>query len=122
MKPMETKRQKQIAKTVQLAMNDVFREHGAELFGQALVTITDVFVTKDLQLARIYLSFLNTDKEQEIIKTFRANSTQLRTLLAAKIRNKVRLIPQLEFFKDEAIERSERLDDIFKQIKKDKPD
>ena len=46
------------------------------------------------------------------------NNKLIRGLLGNKIRNKVRTIPQLEFFRDETLEEVQNLERIFNEIKK----
>lgn len=113
---MDSIRQKQIAKMVQAALSEVFLSEAREILGQAMVTVSNVKVTPDLLLARAYLSIYNTDKPDEILGFIQYNSRELRRLVGSKIKNKVRRIPELEFYRDDTLDEVFKMEDLFKQI------
>lgn len=113
---MDSIRQKQIAKMVQAALSEVFISEAREILGQAMVTVSNVKVTPDLLLARAYLSIYNTDKPDEILGFIQYNGRELRRLVGSKIKNKVRRIPELEFYRDDTLDEVFKMEDLFKQI------
>jgi len=84
-----------------------------------LVTITKVRVTPDLALARIFLSFFNSTNSQLALQTIKLHASEIRYKLGARIKDQVRIIPQLEFFIDDTSEYVERMDKIFDKISKE---
>jgi ribosome-binding factor A len=117
MKPMETKRQKQVARELQRAMGEIFQAHSSELFQGELVTITDVMVTKDLLIAKFYISIFNEAKRDELFKVIQANVPQIRQILANQLRNSFRRIPEVEFFIDDTLDQVFKMENLFKEIK-----
>ena len=122
MKPMETKRQKQVARELQRVMGEIFQENSAELFEGELVTITDVMVTKDLLIAKFYISIFKEEKRNQFFDVIQANLAPLRKVLANKIRNSFRRVPEIEFMMDDTLDEVFKMEQLFRSIKKDKGD
>jgi ribosome-binding factor A len=101
---MESKRQQKFARQIQKDLSDIFQKNMRGAFGNAFITITEVRMTPDLGLARAYLSFMLTNDKQGLLLEIREKTKQIRTVLAAKIRHQVRIIPELEFYMDDTAE------------------
>lgn len=115
---MESIKQRQVAKTIQIAMSEVVQKDLGGILGGAMLTISGVRVTPDLYTARIYVSIYNHAKPDTVLDNLDKNNKMIRGLLGNKIKNKVRSIPQLEFFKDDTLEDVQNLERIFSEIKK----
>jgi ribosome-binding factor A len=115
---MESIRQRQVAKTIQISMSEIVQQELTHILEGAMVTISGVRITPDLFTARIYVSIYNHKTPDAILDILDKNNKFIRGLLGKKIRNKVRSIPQLEFFKDDTLEDVQNLERIFDEIKK----
>ena len=115
----ESKRQQRFAGVIQQDLAELFQREGNAWAPGAFVTVTKVRVTPDLAIARAYLSFLNTKTAQEDIKKIKSKSSEIRYKLGAKIKNQVRIVPQLEFFLDDTNEYVEHMDKLFDEISKE---
>lgn len=115
---METIRQRQVAKTIQIIMSEIVQKDLTTILDGAMVTISGVRVTPDLYTARVYVSIYNHKNPDAVLDSLDKNNKMIRGLLGNKIRNKVRSIPQLEFFKDDTLEDVQNLERIFGEIKK----
>jgi len=116
---MESKRQLQVANLIKLGLSEVFSREGTYFYGSAFVTIYDVKMTPDLQIARVYLSIYNSDK-QETLDSINTNHHLIKKSLVQRIRNKLRLMPQLEFYLDETLDEVFKMDALFEKIKKER--
>ncbi len=116
---MESKRQQKFAGVIQEDLAVIFQREGMNILPNTLVTITKVRVTPDLALARIFLSFFNNANAQQALQTIKLHASEIRYKLGARIKDQVRIIPQLEFFIDDTSEYVERMDKIFDKIHKD---
>jgi ribosome-binding factor A len=114
---MESIRQKQVAKIIQVALSEVFMFEAREILDGAMVSVTSVRMAPDLLQGRVYLSIYNTAKPDEILAYIRHNERELRKLLGTKIRNKVRRIPELSYFRDDTMDEVVKLEGIFNEIK-----
>ena len=84
-----------------------------------IVTIVDVKVTADLSIARIYVSIIGTDEQQEKAMDFLRDETKsIRMILSSKIRHQFRRIPELEFFEDHLYERATRIEQLLNEVRK----
>ncbi|MNZ71063.1 Ribosome-binding factor A [compost metagenome] len=115
---MESKRQLKFARQIQKDLADLFQQEGSSFFPNNFVTVTKVRVTPDLGLARIYLSFLNTSTAQQSINSVKAQQGEIRYKLGKRIKDQVRVIPELEFFIDDTQEYVSKMNKIFEEIDK----
>jgi ribosome-binding factor A len=116
---MESKRQQKFAGVIQEDLAAIFQREGMNYLPNTLVTITKVRVTPDLAIARIFLSFLGNANVQTALHTIKSHASEIRYKLGARIKDQVRIIPQLEFFVDDTSEYVERMDKIFDKISKE---
>lgn len=110
---MESKRQQKFARQIQKDLGDIFQKEMRSNFGEAFITVTDVKVSPDLGLARAYLSFLLVDDKQALLSQIQEKTKAIRQILANKIRNQVRVIPELQFFIDDTSEYAAKMDALF---------
>lgn len=111
---MTTRRQRRVAELIH-------RELGRLLMREVRdprlsdVTITEVRITPDLLLARVYFSVLG-DKETEekaLVALERAGG-YLRTQLAERV--SLRFVPELNFMLDKSAEYGRRIEELLDQI------
>ena len=118
---MESIRQQQVNKTLQIALSEIFQREVSEILGRAMVTISSIRITPDLYTARVNLSIYNIPNPNELLEKIINNKKEIRGLLGRKIRNKVRSIPELEFYRDDTMDEVIKLDHLFKELnEKDK--
>lgn len=87
----------------------------------SFITITEVDVTPDLMIAKVYVSVYAPGKDEEAIFThLEEHVAEIRKELAGKIRHQVRRIPELEFLKDETAEYAEKMEGLFQKIRKER--
>lgn len=115
---MESKRQLQVGELVKRNFSIVLRDEGTYIFGaQALVTVTEVKMSPDLSLAKIYLSVFNTDDKQTVILEMEEHTTRLRQALGVRLSRHVRRIPEINFYLDDTLDEMYRLQQVFQKIK-----
>jgi len=116
---MESKRQQKFAGVIQQDLAEIFQREGMNFLPNTLVTITKVRVTPDLAIARVFLSFFNSTDAAASLSSVKAHASEIRYKLGAKIKNQVRVVPQLEFFVDDTNDYVEKMDQLFVQISKE---
>jgi ribosome-binding factor A len=117
----EGKRQKQIAGLLNEEMNTIFQKLGLNMIDGGLVSISSVKVTPDLLEARFYLSFFQVKDVNAALKKIEDRHHDIKKDLAAKVRNQLRNIPVLRFYKDDTLEHVFKMEEIFKKISEEKP-
>ena len=115
---MESKRQKQIAELVRRNFSSVLQSEGGYIYGtQALVTVTNVKMSPDMSIAKIYLSVYNVEDKQTVILEMEEHQPRLRQSLANRIKKHVRRIPDVHFYLDDTLDEMYRLNALFHRLK-----
>lgn len=83
---------------------------------QTLIEVTDVRVTPDLQQVRAYVLVVPSGRQEFVVRYLNQYQRILRHKLAQRIRHRVRVIPQLQFFLDEVELRARRVEEILRQL------
>ena len=111
---MKGKRALQVAETIKRNFGIVLQAEGGYIYGNdALVTVTNVKMSPDMSIAKIYLSVFNIDDKQNVILHMNENYPRLRSELANRIKRHVRRIPQLDFYLDDTLDEMWRLNHLF---------
>ena len=114
---METKRQRQVAETVKRHFTTVLQQEGGYIYGSAtLVTVTEVKMTPDLGIAKIYLSVFNREDKPNVILELESNYHRLRQTFGQRVRKHMRRIPNLSFYLDETLDEMYRLNAGFDRL------
>ncbi|HAS46386.1 MAG TPA: 30S ribosome-binding factor RbfA [Microscillaceae bacterium] len=113
---MESKRQQKFARLIQRDLADIFQKEVKHIFGKNFVTITGVRVTPDLGIAYVYMSILAAKDKQAVVDLAEENNKTIRQVLARKIKNQVRAIPELRFFLDDTSDYVEKMDQLFDNL------
>lgn len=116
---MESKRQQKFAGVIQKDLAEIFQREGMNFLPNIMVTITRVRVTPDLAIARVYLSFFNSNNNALALSTIKSHASEIRYKLGSRIKDQARIVPQLDFFVDDTNEYVERMDKIFDKISKE---
>jgi ribosome-binding factor A len=114
---MESIRQKQVAETVKRHFSFVLQQEASYMTSEeALITVTNVKMTPDLSIAKIYLSIFNTENKQETLLELEDNMGRLRQALGSRLRNHLRRIPELDLFIDDTLDEMYRLNALFDRL------
>ncbi len=114
---METKRQLQVAELIKRHFSIVLQNEGSYVYGaEPLVTVTQVKVTPDFNLAKIYLSVYNTEHKQGVILELEEHIARLKQALSFRIRKQMRRIPDIAFFLDDTLDEMYRLRALFGRL------
>ncbi len=117
---MQSKRQLQVASLIKRNFGTVLQREGSYIYGsEVLVTVTNVSVTPDLSLCKIYLSVFNTENKQSVILLLDEQIHQLKQSLAHRIRKHIRRIPDISVYLDETLDEMYRLNKVFGKLKED---
>lgn len=108
--PREFSRSDRVAAQIQREMADLIRTQvkAPEL---GMITLSDVELSRDLAVAKLYVSFLAASlPPNQCIKRLADFVPELRRQLGKRIR--IRVLPELRFAYDDSIERGMRMDSL----------
>ena len=114
---MDTKRQKQVAETVKRHFTMILQQEGSYIYGAGtLVTVTEVKMSPDLGITKIYLSVFNREDKANVILELESQYRRLRQSFGQRVRKHMRRVPNLSFFLDETLDEMYRLNQSFDQV------
>jgi ribosome-binding factor A len=114
---METKRQKQVAEVIKRNFGTLLTQEGSYFYGtEAFVTVTQVKMSPDLGIAKIYLSVFNVLDKQTVILEMENNLFQIKQSFYSKIRKQLRRMPELQFYLDDTLDEMYRLNNLFNKL------
>ena len=114
---MESKRQLQVAELIKRNFGLVLQQEGGYIYGpEPLVTVTNVKISPDFSIAKIYLSIYNTENKQAVILEMEEATTRLKQSLTQRVRKHIRRIPDIAFYMDDTLDEMYRLNDLFNRL------
>lgn len=111
---METNRQRKISRLIQKDLGEILQIGGRDWFPGALVTVTQVKVTSDLSIARVYVSIFGKDAE-ETLRQIGMHGKEIRRLLGIRVKHQLRQVPELRFFIDDSLDYIENIEKLLKE-------
>ena len=108
---MQEKRQKKIARLLQKELSVIFQEQTRSMHG-VMVSVTRVKISPDLSVCTAYLSIFPSERGEEILNNIEANNKSVRYTLGQRVRNQLRIIPELRFFIDDSLDYIDRIDEL----------
>ena len=112
---MDNKRTKRVAKELQKEISSILANDIKDPRIGSLVSITDVELSKDLEMAKVYVSsFGDRNEREDIIEGLENASGFIKRELG--IRLKLRNIPDLRFLIDDSIERGIYMDKLISDV------
>jgi ribosome-binding factor A len=117
----ESKRQKQVGSLLNEELNDIFRRLNLTMLDGGMVSISSVKVTPDLLEARVYLSLFQVKNADDVMKKIEDRAWDIKRELTARVKQQLRRMPELKFFRDDTLDHAFKMEELFKQINKDNP-
>jgi ribosome-binding factor A len=113
---MSTIRQSKVARVIQKDVADIFQKEMKNAFGSGLISVTHVFMSPDLSFAKIYLSLFGVQDKEKMLKGIRFEVKEIRRLLGMKIKQQLRIVPEIAFFLDESADYADKMEKVFSTI------
>ena len=108
---MQETRQNKIARLLQKELSVIFQEQTRSMHG-VMVSVTRVKSSPDLSVCTAYLSIFPSERGEEILSNIEANNKSVRYNLGQRVRNQLRIIPELRFFIDDSLDYIDRIDEL----------
>ena len=112
----QTPRQKKIASALQKELSTMLQETIRDQgITNLLVSVTKVYVTVDLSLAKIFLSIFPKNKAKKYLNGIQENAFQINCDLASRMRNQLRRMPKFYFYIDDSLDYVEEIENALKK-------
>lgn len=114
---METTRQLKIARLLQKELGEIFMLYAKKL-GGVIISVTNVKISPDLSISHVSLSIFPGDRVAATLELVKQDTKQIRFDLGKRVKNQLRIIPELVFHLDDTLDYLENIDQL---LKKDPP-
>ena len=108
-------RQLKVAREIQKDMAEILRSKGMAVFGGAMVTVSEVRISPDLSVAKVYVSIFPSAKAESVMKILEDNKKTLRGELGRKVALQLRIVPELDFYLDTTLDYAEHIEELLKK-------
>ncbi len=109
-----TKNQK-ISRLIQKTLGEYFQQQARNMLGSAtMVTVTVVRLSPDSGVAKIYLSLFGSGDKQKALEIIRTKAKEIRREVGIKVKNQIRIIPELIFYIDDSLDYAEKIESLLK--------
>lgn len=113
-KNMQETRQNRISRLLQKELSLIFQSQTRMMHG-VMVSVTRVKISPDLSVCTAYLSIFPSNKGEDLLKNIQTNEKTIRYELGTRVRNQLRIIPELRFFIDDSLDYIEHIDELLKK-------
>jgi len=110
-KPAST-RQLKVGRELQKHLAEIIRAKGMAAFGGALVTVSEVRVSPDLSVAKVFVSIFPSEKQGPVMQLLEDNNKALRGELGHRVAQQLRIVPELNFLLDTSLDYAEHIDEL----------
>ena len=111
---MQETRQNKIARLLQKELSLIFQQQTRATHG-VMVSVTRTKISPDLIICTAYLSIFPSERGEEILANINASNKSIRFELGTRVRNQLRIIPELRFFIDDSLDYIDRIDELLKK-------
>lgn len=112
---IESTRQQKIGRHILRDISDILSKEAASLVKGTMVSVTRVRMSPDFSLAKVYLSIFPFERHEAIMQTLADNNWMIRKALGTRVRNQLRIVPELAFYLDDSLEYISEIDKLLKK-------
>ena len=113
-KPAST-RQLKVAREVQRDLSEIIRSRGLAAFGGAMVTVSEVRISPDLSVAKVFVSIFPSEKQGPVMQLLQENNKALRGELGHVVAKQFRIVPELIFLLDTTLDYAQHIEELLKK-------
>jgi ribosome-binding factor A len=112
---MENMRLDRVSKLLQKDLGEILQFDLKHVTKKSMVTVTKVNVTPDLSIAKVYLSLFAAPDKKTLLDDIKRHSKEIRGKLGFRIKNQMRVVPDLQFYEDDSLDYIENIDQLLKK-------
>ena len=115
MEKQASTRQLKVGREIQKDLAEIIRSKGMAAFDGALVTVSEVRVSPDLSVAKVYVSIFPSDKQESVMGLLEENNKALRGELGRAVGKQLRIVPEIVFYLDTTLDYAEHIEELLKK-------
>ena len=113
-KPAST-RQLKVARELQRDLSEIIRSRGMAAFGGAMVTVSEVRISPDLSIAKVFVSIFPSDHAPQVMQILEEEKRSIRGELGRQVGSQLRIVPELDFHLDATLDYAEHIEELLKK-------
>ena len=113
-KPAGT-RQLKVARELQRDLAEIIRSKGMAMFGGAMITVSEVRISPDLSIAKVFVSIFPSAKAESAMAVLEENKKAIRGELGRKVASQLRIVPEFDFYQDTTLDYAEHIDELLRK-------
>ncbi len=110
----DSTRQERVSRQIQKDLGEMLLGEFAPLVRGCVVTVTGVRVSPDLEYARVAVSVFPFARAQQIMTSLGTHTRAIRRSLGTRLRNQLRVVPELAFVLDDSLEYIDKIEELLK--------
>jgi ribosome-binding factor A len=107
-------RQEKIAGVIKKELGKYFQLNAISICKGAMITVTTVRMSPDLSIAKVYISIFGGNNNDESFDYVITQSKFIRHEISKIVRNQLRKMPELRFFRDDSFDYAQKIDNLLK--------
>lgn len=109
-------RQQKFGRLIQKELSDIFQRDKRGILDNAFITISDVSMSPDLSVARVFISMMLAKDKTKTLDKLNRGKGEIRKALGEQIRKQARIVPELIFIIDETEEKAFKIEELIKNL------
>lgn len=110
----QSTRQLKVARELQRCLAEIIRSRGMAAFGGAMLTVSEVRISPDLSIAKVYVSIFPSSRQKEVMETLEQEKKSIRGELGRQVAKQLRIVPELDFYLDSSLDYAEHIEQLLK--------
>lgn len=115
MESAPSKRQLKVAREIQRDLAEIIRSKGMAAFDGAMVTVSEVRISPDLSVAKVFVSIFPSEKQGQVMDLLSEQNRSIRGELGQKIGRQLRIVPELDFFLDTSLDYAAHIEELLRK-------
>lgn len=107
---MDSTRQKKVSRLLQREMSQIFLKEARALTIGTMVSVSQVRISPDLGLAKVYISIFPSNRKDEVFASIKEHNGLMRRHLGFRVGKQLRIVPELQFYVDDSLDYIENID------------
>lgn len=113
-KPAST-RQLKVARELQRDLSEIIRKRGMAAFGGAMLTVSEVRISPDLSIAKVFVSVFPSDHAPQVMQLLEEEKRSLRGELGRQVGSQLRIVPEIDFHLDSSLDYAEHIEELLRK-------
>lgn len=104
-----------MAREIQRDLAEIIRSKGMATFGGAMVTVSEVRISPDLSIAKVFVSIFPSDKQGQVMIILEDNKKAIRGELGRQVSSQLRIVPEIDFMLDTSLDYAQHIEELLRK-------